>query len=324
MQVFILGATGSIGGALLPLLRQEYPSADITALVRKDSDAPVLAKFGVKSVKGSAEKLELVTELSSKADLIINTADADIFDAVKAILDGAKRRYEATGKKSIFINISGVAVTISTPEGVFRETSQVYDDRDSALTKGLPDSAPHRNVENLVTEADVAGYVAVYTLSPATVYGASKKSSITRQTLLAKVLLATVKQSKKVHIVGEGSNLLNFVHVDDVASGYLTVIKHAFSGNDTESGYGRYYWVGGEQVPWIKVAKAYAKEFHAKGIADSDEPVQATPAEDPMMGFFGCNVRVVPGRLQDLGWSPVGSSIFDNVENDIRMALEAQ
>ena len=143
-SVFILGATGSIGGALLPLVRQEYPTANITALVRKDGDVQVLAssssslldelyslptELGVESVKGSAEQLDLVTDLSSKADLIINAADADIFDAIKAILEGAKRRYEATGKKSTFIHTSGVAVVLNSAEGVFRESAQVYDVR---------------------------------------------------------------------------------------------------------------------------------------------------------------------------------------------------
>lgn len=45
-------------------------------------------EYGVTTVTGTNDDLSLITELSSKADIVLNAADADADATVKAALDG--------------------------------------------------------------------------------------------------------------------------------------------------------------------------------------------------------------------------------------------
>jgi hypothetical protein len=72
-------------------------------------------------------------------------------------------------------------------------------------------------------------------------------------------------------------------HIKDVASFYVTVIKHALSGDDHESGWGKYYFAAGYEYPLKSIAKAYAVVLHEKGIIDTAEPLVVTAAKLPIM-----------------------------------------
>lgn len=63
------------------------------------------------------------------------------------------------------------------------------------------------------------------------------------------------------------------VHIKDVASLYVAVIKYALSGKDQEVGWGKYYFATGHEYTWNSVAKAYAALLKEKGILETAEPV---------------------------------------------------
>lgn len=142
-SIFVLGATGYIGGAVLFALLQEISGLEATALVRSDKHANVfsstrslypqtkrahtLIEHGISCVQGSNEDISLITELASKADIVLNAADADAEPMVKAILKGCKRHLEETGTKSLFVHTSGTAILGDGAEGRFNPLTPVYD-----------------------------------------------------------------------------------------------------------------------------------------------------------------------------------------------------
>jgi hypothetical protein len=126
-------------------------------------------------------------------------------------------------------------------------------------------------------------------------------------------------------------------HIKDVASFYVTVVKHALSGDDHESGWGKYYFAAGYEYSFKSIAKAYAVVLHEKGIVDTAEPLVVTAAKLPIMKlvfihefflsnflphlhrFFSGNSRAFPGRGTELGWRVTQPSIFVGLDKDVAL-----
>ncbi|TFK78738.1 hypothetical protein K466DRAFT_58712, partial [Polyporus arcularius HHB13444] len=145
LQIFYTGATGYIGGAVLQLILQHAQASTfaITALVRDAAKAQLLeSKFGVRTVVGSLQDLDKLTELAENAHIVVHTADADDEAALKAILAGLKRRHEKTGDVPHFIHTSGLALIADTARGEYL-ASNIWSDLDVAALDALPPTAPH-------------------------------------------------------------------------------------------------------------------------------------------------------------------------------------
>jgi hypothetical protein len=80
--------------------------------------------IGVKVVKGSHSDLDIIEEQASKADIVLNAADADDLDLTNAILRGIKRT--SIGKKPILIHTSGTGLAIRDGDGKFRPDDKVW------------------------------------------------------------------------------------------------------------------------------------------------------------------------------------------------------
>jgi hypothetical protein len=80
----------------------------------------------VKVVKGSHSDLDLVAEEASKADIILNAADADDLELTKAILAGSKRTTIAVRRTPILIHTSGTGLVVGEPTGKRDPNAKVY------------------------------------------------------------------------------------------------------------------------------------------------------------------------------------------------------
>lgn len=317
-KVFILGATGYIGGAVLGALLQEWQDVQVTALVRNKAAVDALSKAGINAIQGSHADLEMITDLTSKADIVINAGDADELNVANAILKGSKNSFDQ-GKKVLLIHTSGVMVVQDNATGSFEPSAPIYDDRDVEAVKSLPPTADHRHVESVIAAADEEGYVSAYILSPSAIYGQAS-APIPRVSLLSSWMIQMAPSFKSVPFVGEGSNVMNYIHIKDVASAYLTVIKYALSGQDKEAGFGKYYFVVGPEIPRRVVSNTFAALLHEKGITESSEGVRV----ETSLPYLGTNARAFPGRLVQLGWRFNSPSLFDEVKGDVEFALSRQ
>lgn len=77
--------------------------------------------------QGNSQDIALVTELASKADIVLNAADADDTTLTKAALQGCKQQFDNTSVKSVYIHTSGLAVLGDKSEGVFDPAAPIYD-----------------------------------------------------------------------------------------------------------------------------------------------------------------------------------------------------
>ncbi|KAG6853598.1 hypothetical protein C0991_002921 [Blastosporella zonata] len=106
IHIFILGATGYLGGSLLSRFidRPDFETLDVTALVRSQDKADKLNLLGVRAIVGSFTDLSVLEEVASEADLVINAAAADELDAVGALLKGLEKRHKETGVVPSYIH----------------------------------------------------------------------------------------------------------------------------------------------------------------------------------------------------------------------------
>ncbi|KAG2018245.1 hypothetical protein CC2G_007688 [Coprinopsis cinerea AmutBmut pab1-1] len=104
--LFITGGTGYIGGTVVDRLldHPDVSTFEITLLVRTLEKAEKLQTLGLKTVVGDNSNLELLTSSAASADVVISMADSDNYPAARAILDGIKQRFEATGVPPILIH----------------------------------------------------------------------------------------------------------------------------------------------------------------------------------------------------------------------------
>jgi len=73
------------------------------------------------------------------------------------------------------------------------------------------------------------------------------------------------------------------VHIKDLAAGYVIITKRALSGEETGSGYGKYYILAGSEISWKEVVGAYGAALKKKGIIQASEPVLVTYEQVPLM-----------------------------------------
>jgi len=193
-------------------------------------------------VKGSHTDLDIIREEASKADVILNAADADDLDLTKAILAGAKST--KTGKTPILIHTSGTALASKEPTGTFDPTAKVYNVRwmvgklSRALTpsqdnevndiRSIPAEAPHRNIDleyglssnsrrilmfkSRIFEADSAGYVSAYIIAPSTIYGTGS-GPVNRISQQIPAVIKLQLAHKQVVYAGDGTNKWNNVRL---------------------------------------------------------------------------------------------------------------
>ncbi|KAJ2922843.1 hypothetical protein H1R20_g14259, partial [Candolleomyces eurysporus] len=345
-HILLTGATGYIGGSALTKLLS-HPLSEtfrITVLVRAAEKATQFRKMGIQAVVGSNADLDLLTELASKADLVVACADADNLEATKAILSGLKQRFEQTGKKPSLIHTSGTGVLIDDAKGMYASDT-IYNDLDTSQLKSIPVTQPHRIVDLTIVEADKEGYVKTYIVLPSTIYGRATGPLVDaglqnpRSQQIPQLVDAALARGR-AGFFGKGANIWPNVHILDLASLYIllidlivphehgersqqqsrqghredgppsrprtpVILDHAYF---THGETGFYFAENGEHT-LLAVAQAIGQAMVDAGKATDPEPSPFTEAESQLYfggvtKFLDSNSRCKADRAKKLGWRP--------------------
>jgi nucleoside-diphosphate-sugar epimerase len=289
MAIFLTGATGYIGSAVLRQLRGQ--GRDVVALVRTEEKAREVEAAGATAVLGSITDREIVTHLALESDGVIHTAspgddssaptDDAFVTAAFAGLEGSDKPYVHTG--GIWIFGSGSDLTESTPFAP------------PALTSWRP-----------TVEARVQGASGVKTtiIAPAVVFGHG--GGIPNVVVDAPRVPGS--DGEALSLVGPGTQHWTTVFVDDLAELYLLAFDLADAGS---------YYIGASgENPTVRSLGEAASG--AAGLGGRVEPTSVEDVHARLGEGFGDALLLdqqatgSAARI-DLGWEPNGPTLLEEL-----------
>lgn len=317
-SVFLIGA-GFIGGEILELLLEA--KYRVTVLVRREEHALELKAWGAECVMGSLTDCDLIKDQTIKHDMVVHTATADDMPSVESIIAGLKER-RTNGQSSIYLHTSGCSELCDYAEGD-KETNVIYQDDEPAQIDSLADDAPHRTVDLAIVQArkELGNNAKIAIILPPVIYGVSNKArrlSIQLPTLTR----FAIKHGFPAH-VGQGLPVWNYVHVRDLARGYLMILQWLEGDQSADIYQNPYFFIeSGEEHSWKEAAIAIGQALQEVGrVSDpSPRPIPKNLYGD-IFGEYtphvvGANARNRANRLRSLGWIPTEKDSFRSLRED--------
>ncbi|GAA0487025.1 hypothetical protein Ade02nite_10970 [Paractinoplanes deccanensis] len=278
MNVFLAGATGYIGSALLPALISAGHS--VTALVRTEDKASAVRAKGATTVVGDIADRALVSRLAAEADAVITVASpggADSRDTetafAEAVLAGLRSGKTFIRTGGIWVHGSGL-VDEDTP----RDAPALVSWREAVDTRVL--RAP--------------GIRAIL-IEPAVVYGHGGG--------IPNVAVAAAREGT---FVGPGTQHWATIHVDDLAELYVAALDHAEPGST-------FLGVNGHNPTVAEIGEAAARRLGI-GTPAPERP----EAVVERLGAFGEALLLDQQATGDkargaLSWKPSRPTILDDI-----------
>jgi nucleoside-diphosphate-sugar epimerase len=291
MQIFLTGATGYIGSAVLDTFVRAGHT--VTALVRDPEKAEYVSSRGMHAVIGDLDKPASYAADAERAEVVVHTAldgsvrrdqvDRRAVDTFLAV--GSNRA--AAGKPAAFIYTSGIWVLGDT-NGVAAEDAPV---RPTPLVAWRPEH------ERLVLEAGRSMAPRTVVVRPGIVYGGNRG-------IIADLLKDAA--NGLVRVIGEGKNRWPCVYARDLADVYLRVAANpeasgVFHANDEAD----------ETVG--DIVDAIARHVRMRPDVRHVPLSEARAKMGPYADALALDQRVRSPRARALGWSPTLHSVAGNV-----------
>ncbi|CAI5760364.1 unnamed protein product [Candida verbasci] len=312
-KIFITGATGYIGGEIIYQLLS-HGGFEITALIRNEAKADKLPG-GIKKVVGTLDDSPLLKKMVNENDIIINAANVDHWQSAKAISEALI----ASKEKKILIHNSGAAVLNDHLSKTKGPSTTIYKDDDLSAMESLPDSQPHKKIDNLILSLHEKNpLIQTAIISPSTVFGKSdgydKKMSIQIPSLIK----SSIKHGQ-AFTVYSGNYVWSHIHIKDLGELYYIVLKKMIADEPipkNEQGY--YFGAYDDEVEkvkvehtWKEVAETVAEGLNAKKVVDTPRIASLTPQQvvtlsnDKMSPhLWGSNSRCRGKNAYKIGWQP--------------------
>lgn len=290
MRVFVTGATGFIGSAVV----RELIGAghQVLGLVRSDPSAKALEAMGAEVHRGALDDLDSLARGAADSDGVIHTAfihdfakfkenceiDRQAIRALGAALAGSDRRLIVT---------SGTALV---------KSGSLATEADEPVSAS---AHPRVASEEAAAEQLARGVnLSVVRLSPS-VHGVGDHGFVP--------LLASIAREKGVSAyIGEGDNVWPAVHRLDAASLFRLALEKGSSGS-------RYHGAAEQGVLFREIAGALGKRFNLPVVAIS--PGQAAGHFGWFAGFAALDNPTSSARTrQELGWTPSQPDLLVDLE----------
>lgn len=287
MRVFVTGATGNIGSAVVRALIAS--GHQVIGLCRSEAKAGALAAAGAEVLRGSLEDAASLTDGAARSDGVIHLAFNHDFSTFVANCEDDRRVIAIlgaalAGSRRPLVVTSGTPIANTVPDEPAREGN---------ATVG---AALHPRAASEEAAADVAaagGNVIVVRLPQ--VHDPVTQGLITP-------MIGTYRERGACAYVGDGRNRWPAAHVGDVARLYRLAVEKAEPGT-------KYHAVAEEGVAMRDIAEAIGRRL--------DLPVRSiTPDEAGaffgwLAMFAGRDMPASSARTRgELGWEPTGPGLL--------------
>jgi nucleoside-diphosphate-sugar epimerase len=289
MRIFVTGATGFIGSALVPELLQA--GHQVLGLTRSEAGAEALRKAGAEALHGNLEDLDSLRKGAADSDGVIHLAFSHDFSqfeknaederkaitAMAEVLLGSDRPLVITSGTAIAANVDGKPSTEESPTSSFN---------------------PRAGMEKVVKEfVDRGVNISVVRLS---------QIHDTRKQGLVPYLLAVTREKGVSAYIGDGSNRWPAAHVSAVARLYRLAFEKAERG-------AIYHAVDEEGVSMKAIVEAHARGLKVPVVSIKPEEAQAHFGW--LASFAVLDMPSSSALTQKkLNWKPMGPGLIADLD----------
>jgi nucleoside-diphosphate-sugar epimerase len=287
MRLFVTGASGFIGSALVPELQQA--GHQVVGLARSDASADRLTAAGAEVRRGDLDDLDSLRAGAADSDGVIHLAYVHDFSQMEAAAKTDLAAIEAMGGA-----LEGSGKPIAIASGTLGlAPGRVGTERDD------PEAVHPRvvNARAVLALADRGIRPLVVRLSP-TVHGPHDHGFVS-------VMVDVAREKGVSGHVGDGRNRWNAVHRDDAARVFRLAVENAPAGSVLHA-------VGEEAIPVRDLAAVIGEHLHL--------PVRSVPVEEAAdhFGWLGAFLAIdAPASStitqELLGWQPTGPGLLEDV-----------
>jgi nucleoside-diphosphate-sugar epimerase len=287
MRLFVTGASGWIGSAVVPELIGA--GHQVIGLARSDSSAATVAAAGAEVLRGDLDDLDTLRAGAADSDGVIHLAYIHDFTQFDRSVGADRRAIETMGAA---LEGSGKPLVIASgtpavPGCVATESDEIPQ---TSFVAGRGENA------QITLDMAARGVRSSVVGLPRTVHGDGDRHGFIAR------MVAVAREKGVSGYVGDGSNRWPAVHVLDAANLFRLAAEQAPAGS-------RLHAVGDEGVPTRDIAAVIGRHLNL--------PTASVPAED--FGFLGRILSVdqpASSALtsQWLGWRPVQPGLIEDMD----------
>jgi nucleoside-diphosphate-sugar epimerase len=292
MRVFVTGATGFIGSAIVQELI--HSGHQVLGLTRSDAGAQSLQAAGAEVHRGDLENLESLRSGAANSDAVIHTAFNHDFSKYVANCEADRQVIQAlgdalVGSGRLLIVTSGTGMANSGP-GILATEEDL-----AVSSKAVPRSAS----EEAAVSVAARGVRSAIVRLPQ-VHDTVKQGLVT-------YAIQVAREKGVSAYVGDGLNRWPAAHRLDTARLYRLALEKAAAGD-------RFHAVAEEGVPVRDIAEVIGRGLKVPVV--SLAPDESAKHFGWLAAFVGWDVPASSVRTREkLGWEPTGPGLISDLEN---------
>jgi nucleoside-diphosphate-sugar epimerase len=297
MRVFVTGASGHVGSALIPELLDA--GHEVTGLVRSDAAAATIEAAGAAVERGDLDDLDTLRRAAAQADGVVHLAfkhdlmfSGDRDGAVAADLAAITaigEELEGTGKP--FVTTSGTLMLALVGDLNGRVGTEA-----DAVAAG-----PRVDAENHVVALADRGVRSSVVRLPPTVH-----SELDLHGFIP-TLIGIAREKGYAGYLGDGVNRWPAGHTRDAARIYRLALEAGPAGS-------RFHAVGDEGIPFREIAETIARELG--GLPTRSIPADEAEAYFTFLALFAGVDNPTSSAITRsvLGWEPEHPGLIEDLE----------
>ena len=291
MRVFITGATGFIGSAIVrELLGAGH---QVIGMARSDAGARSLLAAGAQVHRGDIEDLENLRRGAAAADAVIHTAFNHDFSKYVANCEADRQAIEAlgdalAGSDRLLLVTSGTGMSSSAPGRPCTESDPPLS------SKVVPRAATEEAVASIAARG-----VRVAIVRLPQVHDTEKQGLVT-------YAIQVAREKGVAAYVGNGLNRWPAAHISDTAHMYRLALEKGDAGV-------RYHAVAEEGITARDIAEVIGRGLKMPAV--SVAPEEAERHFGWLGAFAAWDVPASSAQTREkLGWNPTGPGLISDLE----------
>ncbi|HWB23657.1 MAG TPA: SDR family oxidoreductase [Gaiellaceae bacterium] len=299
MRVFVTGASGWIGSAVVPELLTA--GHQVVGLARSDASAAALTSAGVESRRGTLDDLDTLGDVAASVDGVIHLAfkhDLAFTGDFQGAADADRRAVEVFGD-ALAGSDRPLVIASGTLFAAPGRLATEHDGHDRQTSAALPEGprTRHETAELTLALADRGVRSSVLRLPP-TVHGDGDHGFLA-------TLIAIARATGVSGYIGNGANRWPAVHRFDAAHAFRLAVEAAPAGTTLHA-------VADEGVPVREIAEVIGRHL--------DLPVTSIPHEAAddhfswLARFLGADAPASSAFTRELlDWQPIQPALIEDL-----------